>query len=114
MTHAKKNDGARRLKAVRRVMRRAGAKDETRIEPFVLNGHTLYLRTLNAERQAAISVWREANNRDVTGLLLRLVAASVVDAAGRELLTPATAADLPANVARAIITEIEKRNGWGG
>lgn len=108
-----KSEGVRLLAAVREQMVKDGAADVQRVEPFEVNGHTLYLKSLTAERRAALWAWRQANPGDSTGLTLRLIAASVCDEDGSVRLTVGAAAQVSASVAARITDEIVRRNHMG-
>ncbi|MBP3959586.1 hypothetical protein J8F10_30445 [Gemmata sp. G18] len=98
------------LAAVRELMSETGAPDVPVIAPFRVTGVTIHLRTFTAERLAALLMFRRNNPHDPVQYFCRLIAASVVDAAGTEMFSPTEAADLEPAVATSILTEVIKRN----
>jgi hypothetical protein len=104
------NYGARRLEAERVVMERDGAPSIPVTAPFVVNGITVLLRTLTAERRVALAQWRRKHPTDRTGFGWRVIAASVVNDADEELLTVEQVGALDMRVVEALGNEIVKRN----
>ena len=85
-------EGERRLEAVREQMEECGAPQVPEVSRVVVRGGSLLLRSLTAERIAAIWAWRRANRTDTAGLYARLIVPSLADASGEPLLS---AADIP-------------------
>ncbi|VTR90825.1 unnamed protein product [Gemmata massiliana] len=103
-------EGRAVLDGVRSAMRLVGAPDRVAIAPFTACGRTVHLRTLGAERQAALFMYSREHPGDVAGYLLRIIAASACDRHGNAIFTPEQAGGLSADFAAAVLDEIIARN----
>ncbi len=110
------NDGERLLNAVREQMAESGTPEVPEVIRVNAAGAVYLLRSMHAERLAAVFKWNRANRSNVRGLYARLIVASLVDAMGAPLLTdpdiPAVEA-WPASTLEALAGEIAKHNRVG-
>lgn len=85
--------GERLLYGVRAQMQKHGAEDAPSVARVVVGGEEFFLRSLSAERWAALLVFRRRNRDDTFGMYARLLIASVVGPDDEPVYTDA---DIPA------------------
>jgi len=110
------NTGERLLNAVRDQMAECGRPDVQEVARVVVGGASYLVRSLSAERLAALYVWRKSNRTDTRGLYARFVVAALADARGEPLLTAADIPNVeawPPMVLESLMVAIRRHNHMG-